>query len=99
MSSDGHPDPQTTNIEDIMSDTKPTHTYRNTDESFGWVGPFEAESREALADEMMPSFEEWVNDAYGHWLQDAEEGEEFDRSGWIAQTREEFIAALDEVEA
>ena len=74
-------------------------TFRNNNESFGWVGPFEAESREALADEMMPSFEEWANDAYGHWLQDSEAGEEVDRAGWIAQTRDEFIASLEEIES
>lgn len=83
-----------------MSNTKITHMYRNTDEQFGFSGPFEAESREVLADKMMPTFREWSNDAYGSWLQDDRaEDEEFDREGWILQTREEFIAALDEVEA
>ena len=61
--------------------------YYNNNERYGDAGPFEAESREALADEMMPTFELWAREA-------AARGE----AASVAKMREEFITGLDEVD-
>lgn len=48
--------------------------YYNTNEYFGEPGPFEAESKEALADEMTKSFEIWaieyLDDQGNEWSDD-----------------------------
>lgn len=63
-------------------------TFYNTNDRYGVEGPFEAESREALADEMAPSFSDWAdqNDP----KTDAEKAE------IVAAMRAEFIAGLIE---
>ena len=58
--------------------------YYNTNERYGWCGPYEAESKEQLADEMIPCFEDWASDANCYVTVD--------------EMREEFIAGLEEVE-
>lgn len=59
--------------------------YRNNDEGFGDPGPFEADSKEAFADEMMPMFRHFLDEGDG-W--DEEE---------VQEMRERFIKALEEV--
>lgn len=83
--------PAKPNNEDDMS------TYRNTDERFGFSDPFEAESREAMADEMQPSFETWADEAEARYYESGTHQTAFDRDAWIANCREEFIDALEEV--
>lgn len=56
--------------------------YANTDERFGYAGPFEAESKEILADEMMPTLQVWADEANRD----------------VADLREEFINALKELD-
>jgi rubrerythrin len=68
-------------------------TYRNTNSAYGMSGPFEAESREALADEMMPTFERWAKEAYIRDYNDS-----FRVENEIEAYRAEFIAGLEEVE-
>lgn len=69
--------------------------FKNTCDSFGEPGPFEAESKEALADEMAPTLKTWVNEAEASWSQ--EYNTPFDREGWLHNTRLAFIRALEEV--
>lgn len=64
--------------------------FKNIDQSFGEAGPFEAESREQLADEMMPTFELWAKEAEVR-------GETGDADALIKEMRENFINALEEV--
>lgn len=59
--------------------------YRNNEEGFGDPGPFDAESKEAFADEMMPTFRHFLDEGDG-W--DEEE---------LQSMRERFIEALEEV--
>lgn len=68
-------------------------SYINTNSAFGESGPFEAESREALATEMQPTFDAWANDAESRASAD---DVEFDRSAWMDATRKQFIQALNE---
>lgn len=63
-----------------------TKKYYNNNERYGDAGPFEAKSKEELADEMMPTFELWAKEAAAN---DAESVEEM---------REEFISSLEEVD-
>lgn len=70
-----------------------TRTFRNTNPSFGDSVAIEYETKEEAAADMMPSFEEWANDAENAASQD---GQEFDRDAWIEKTREEFIDSLVE---
>ena len=37
--------------------------FRNNNEKYGDVGPFEATSKEALADEMADTFKDWAKEA------------------------------------
>lgn len=80
--------------------------YRNTDERFGCEGPFEAESAEALADEMMPSLRIWAEGEEARWrsVDSFEEGCDptpgsWTSEQWIDNVRAEFVSALEEVEA
>ena len=59
--------------------------YYNTKEQFGWPGPFEANSKESLADEMLKTFNEWAEDSE-------------DPESEIEQMRKSFIDGLEEVE-
>lgn len=74
--------------------------YRNTNEAYGMPGPFEAESREALANEMMPTFREWAKQAF--WRHDdsadATEDELEFIAEYIGECRREFISSLEEVQ-
>ena len=70
-----------------------TKIFRNTDERFGVPGPWEADSREDLADQMQETFDTWANEAEDRASQN---GDEFDRAGWLEQTRQEFLGALIE---
>ena len=78
-------------------------TYYNTNDEFGMPGPWEAESREVLADEMTPTFQEWADQAWVSLLdQDAEGFEEADPdyqeflAERMAELRSRFIAGLAE---
>lgn len=66
--------------------------YKNTNDAYGLSGPFEAESREALADEMAETFREWAKS-----IRDREAGFVFDMDAELAAMRKEFIAGLEEV--
>ena len=72
--------------------------YYNTNEKYGEPGPFEAESKEALADEMMDTFKRW---SFEKILKDdlpclvSFEDAEFK---YIHEMRTEFIAGLEECE-
>lgn len=68
--------------------------FKNTNDAYGMSGPFEADSREALADEMMPTFERWAKEAY---IRD--ETDSFRVEDEIEKYRAEFIAGLEEVKA
>jgi hypothetical protein len=56
--------------------------YYNTDDRYGDCGPFEAESKEALIDEMNSTFLEWINQGSNLSLDDM---------------RSEFRNALEEI--
>ena len=60
--------------------------FTNTDSNFGMSGPFEAESKEALADEMTETFVEWATQARAYDIDIA-----------VSVMRKQFIAALVEV--
>lgn len=78
--------------------------YRNTNDAYGESGPFEAESREELADEMMPMIRTWAAEAVAKreadYIGDALPQPD-GRAGEIeiqAQIfRNEFIGCLEEV--
>jgi len=60
--------------------------FYNRNESFGACGPFRSESKEALADAMMPIFEEW----YVENTEDSPSREEY-----VSEVKREFIAGLE----
>jgi hypothetical protein len=64
--------------------------FYNNNDAYGEPGPFEAESREALADEMMPTFRKWALEAQTR-------GSESKLSSLIAEMRSEFITSLEEI--
>jgi hypothetical protein len=73
-------------------------TYINTNDQFGDIGPVDAESKEALADEMQESFKVWADDEMlrhheinGAWP------ERHVYHEFIEQLRSDFIAGLKEV--
>lgn len=71
-------------------------SFYNTNSRYGASGPFEAASREALAETMHPTFRLWAED---RWEEDPEieldaKGEYIARA--IEQMRGEFIAGLAE---
>ena len=74
--------------------------FRNTDDSFGDAGPWEADSKEELADGMQNTFGTWASEAEDKAYEMARDLggslEGFDRQQWIALTREKFIDALVE---
>ena len=66
----------------------------NNNPAYGDGGPHEAESFEALANEMQPNFEEWARDEENQ----AEHPDELDsRVERIESMRAEFVAGLVEV--
>lgn len=74
----------------------------NTNDAFGHAGPFEAESFEALADEMMPTIKTWAeekldrfDDAVAHGEADADDRPQL--SDIIDRIRDEFIDGLEEM--
>lgn len=71
--------------------------FRNTNEYFGEPGPFESDSKEALATEMQSTFDVWADEESRNdeWWDG--ERNTFDRDAWMANCRAEFIAALEEV--
>ncbi len=75
--------------------------YYNGNDEYGMSGPFEAESKEAIADEYEEkSFADWLGQAWNQM--DVEEQNEYgtfeDYSAIkIPQMRVEFIAGLEEV--
>ena len=74
--------------------------YRNTNDAYGDSGPFQAASREALADEMDEVFQEAALDAYDALVQedpDCFESEEIYVAHKHKQYRVEFLAGLEEV--
>lgn len=70
----------------------------NTSEQFGDAGPFEAESKEALADEMQQSFEMWADEEMlrHHEINEVWPGRHVYHET-IEQLRSDFIAGLKEV--
>lgn len=81
-------------------------TFRNTSDSFGEPGPFEAASKEALADEMAETIREWATAKVQRIEMDSPEDlwdtESMNGSTWVehfeSEIRGEFIAALEEIE-
>jgi len=71
--------------------------YRNTNERYGFAGPFEAESEEALADEMRPSLESWADELIER-SGSLDDSDGPSRESIIANMRQEFIDALEAVE-
>ena len=69
-------------------------TFINTDERYGFAGPFTAESKQKLIDGMMPTFHEWAMDAFQKTEDQPEE--EFLAEA-IAEMQDEFEAALKEI--
>ena len=73
----------------------------NTNEKYGFAGPFEAESFDTLADGMMPTLREWAQDEIDRYRDqvyhgEADPGNEPDINSTIDILREEFIAGLEE---
>lgn len=72
--------------------------FRNNNDKYGDVGPHEVESKEALADEMEPSFKLWAKTAY---YLEMEEYPGVDPETFIPKEvermRREFIEGLEEV--
>lgn len=70
----------------------------NNNDAYGWCGPFESESFESLADEMMGTFREWAAEI---WDRDEDDAIDLPRGEFIAEEvdrmRAEFIAGLTEV--
>jgi hypothetical protein len=64
--------------------------FRNNNGKYGDAGPFDAESKEELADEMMPTFELWAKEA-------AVRGETNDAESLVEEMRDEFISSLEEM--
>lgn len=64
-------------------------SFYNHNESYGDCGPFEAESAEALADEMEPSFELWAQENKLQF-ETVEQAKQFYRF--------EFLQGLEELE-
>jgi len=68
----------------------------NNNDLFGMPGPFEAESFEALADEMTPTFEAWAEEEWGN--DDDDERHMCDAvPPRVATMRAEFLKGLEEV--
>jgi len=71
--------------------------FYNNNDAYGDSGPYEAESKEALADEVRETFEEFAKQL---WFSDDTETD-LEKSEFmeieIARMREEFISGLDEV--
>ncbi len=75
--------------------------YNNNDE-FGYCGPFEAESFEALADEMMPALEQWADEKLSRYNDQVEEGlldaEDIPTlEDIIEEMRDDFISGLEDI--
>jgi hypothetical protein len=64
--------------------------YYNIDERFGECGPFKANSKEQLADEMEPTLMEWATE-------EVEKHPGMEMEDCVAQIRASFINALVEV--
>jgi hypothetical protein len=73
---------------------------RNTKPEFGDCGPFEADSFEALADEMTERFLLWADEVFDE-CNDPDLGIDVDRDAWVdgytARLRDDFIRGLEEV--
>jgi hypothetical protein len=71
-------------------------SFYNTNSQFGASGPFAADSKEALAETMHPTFRLWAED---RWEEDQDADLE-SKGAYIAQAieqmRKEFIAGLAE---
>ena len=69
--------------------------FYNSNDAFGEPGPFEAESAEALADEMEETFKDW---ARSEWENDfaTTEGKHQFVPRRVQEMRREFIAGLEE---
>lgn len=74
----------------------------NTNELFGDRGPFDADSFEALADEMMPTITDWAQEELSKFDDMVEhyEADDVDRPQLhdiIQQMRDDFIDGLEEI--
>jgi hypothetical protein len=69
--------------------------YYNTNERYGEAGPFEAQSRERLADEMTDTFRKWAREfAIGSRIEDPTA--DVDEMAEMLRMRSEFIEGLEE---
>lgn len=73
-----------------------TIKFYNNNDLYGYCGPFEAESKEALADEMKPSFDEWADNVWNSSRIDEDDiSEEEWKKSYIEEMRAEFITGLE----
>ena len=74
--------------------------FYNTNERYGDSGPFEAESKDALADEMSDKFVEWATDEYTMLAWTGNIGDDVEMDDFIrertSEMRTEFITGLEE---
>lgn len=70
--------------------------FYNTNDLYGDSGPFEAESKDAVADELFGElFRQWADDVWASSnIDEADETEAEWKSGYMAQMREELISGL-----
>ena len=68
------------------------NNYKNTNDAYGMSGPFKAESKEALADQMFETFKIWASEKVN-----SEEDLQEDVDEDIAAMRAEFIDGLEQV--
>lgn len=71
--------------------------FRNTNDAFGEPGPWEAPSKESLADEMSGTLYEWANDKAHREDAPLMHGEISSVEHFYREMRAQFIAALEEV--
>jgi len=57
--------------------------FENLNEKYGWNGPFEADSKEDLADMMMSTLRDWADEP--------------NSTQTVAEMRQEFINGLEEI--
>ena len=73
--------------------------YYDTNGSFGEAGPFEANSKEELANEYADQFAVWASEKVQKMLQEGHEfdSEETPEEDFTAEFKAEFIKGLEEV--
>ena len=71
-------------------------SFYNTKPEFGMGGPFDAPSRESLADEMLPTFTLWAEEKWNKDEDPSVPNKESYIYEAIHDMRREFIAGLEE---